>query len=91
MGAITSGEQSAQSWYLAAMEAGRSQSSTPAEAAKWEAGKRLFLDEYRGFVDRKYKAVADRKRNLPPKFIATLCCNWHLPEHSMREVYLHKD
>ena len=49
-------------YYLAALDAGRNQANTPAEAAKWEAGKRLFLEHYRGFVDSKYPDVADRKR-----------------------------
>ena len=29
---------------------------------KWEKGKQLFLEKFRGFVDRKYADLSDRKR-----------------------------
>ena len=44
------------------MEDGRNQSRSSAEASKWDKGKQLFLEKFRGFIDNKYSNVADRKR-----------------------------
>ena len=61
MGALDSAD-SAATWFVAAMEDGRNQSRSSAEASKWDKGKQLFLEKFRGFIDNKYSNVADRKR-----------------------------
>ena len=42
----------ATTWFVAALDDGRNQSRSAAEMDKWEKGKQLFLEKFRGFVDR---------------------------------------